>query len=232
VLPQLTKITGAALNLLYPQKCLGCGREGELICESCRAKLPRLSPPLCPRCGRPQPSGMLCPDCISRNTCIDGLRAPFKFEGLARECVHQLKYKNLRSVAQSLSSFMADYFRANPLPVNTLIAVPLHPKRLKERGYNQSDLLASHLANRLDLTVDRQSLVRRRYVLPQARTASAVERRRNVHQAFESRALPPDRAVLLIDDVATSGATLEACAAALKAAGARSVWGLVFAREI
>jgi predicted amidophosphoribosyltransferase len=127
---------------------------------------------------------------------------------------------------------MADCFAASPLPVNTLIAVPLHAKRLKERGYNQSHLLASHLAGRLDLPVDGQSLIRRRYVLPQARTTSVAERRGNVHQAFECRPLSPDRAVLLIDDVATSGATLDACAGALKAAGASSVWGLVFAREI
>ena len=232
MLPRLAKFTGAALNFLYPQRCLGCGREGELICGSCRSKLPRLSPPLCPRCGRPQSNGILCSDCVSRKTAIDGVRAPFRFEALARECVHQLKYKNLRSLAGPLSDLMAEYLRGAELPVNILVAVPLYPRRLKERGYNQSDLLTARLAALSGLPVDCSSLVRRKYVLPQARTTSALERRRNLEGAFECRPLPNGRRVLLIDDVATSGATLDACAEALKAAGALSVRALVFAREI
>ncbi len=232
MLPQLAKFTAAALNIVYPQRCLGCGREGELICASCQSKLPRLSAPLCPKCGRPQASGIVCSDCVSRQTSINGVRAPFRFEALARESVHQLKYKNLRSLAGLMADLMADYLLGAALPVNTLAGVPLHPKRLKERGYNQSALLAAGLAVRLGLPVDCSSLVRCKYILPQARTTSAAERRRNLRGAFGCRPLTPGRQILLIDDVATSGATLDACAEAAKAAGAESVWGLVFAREI
>jgi ComF family protein len=233
VLPQIAKLKGAALNLLFPQKCLGCAREGELLCSACQISLPRLNPPICPRCGRPQPSGIVCPECISRRTDIDGIRAPFRFEGLIREAVHQFKYKNLRSLDQIFSGFLFDYLELNPLPAAVLVPVPLHPRRLKERGYNQSSLLTNLLGKSLGLPVDEDCLVRRKFVLAQTRTHTAGERRQNVREAFACPAANlSGQDVLLIDDVSTSGATLDACAGALKSAGAKSVWGLVLAREI
>ncbi len=111
--------------------------------------------------------------------------------------------------------------------------VPLHRKRLRERGYNQSSLLARKLGKLTNLPVVDDYLIRQRYASPQARTATVDERHTNVADAFACRDQRlRDRQVLLIDDVATSGATLNACAAALKAAGAESVWALVLAREI
>jgi ComF family protein len=232
VLPHLVKIKGAALNLLFPHKCLGCGREGELVCTACRCSLPAMSYALCPRCGRPQLTGVLCPECIVRPWHIDGIRAPFKFEGLARECVHQLKYKNLRSLSAPLSRLLFEYFNTHPLPAEVIVPVPLHPRRLNERGYNQSALLARGLSKLLGLPLDEEHLARRKYLQPQAKTASAAQRRENVERAFVCHPFSRQPRVLLIDDVSTSGATLDACAHALKSAGASSVWGLVFAREI
>ena len=111
--------------------------------------------------------------------------------------------------------------------------VPLHHKRLRERGYNQAGLLAGELSEFIAMPVIENSLIRKRNTPPQARTANAEIRRDNVAGAFTC----PDRKlegkrVLLIDDVCTSGATLDSCAAALKAAGAVSVWGLTLAREV
>jgi ComF family protein len=233
VLPQLFKIKGAALEFFFPQKCLGCGEEGSLLCITCLKSLPRILPPICPECGKPQPGGILCSGCFSRSADIDGIRSPLKFSGLAREAIHQFKYKNLRSLSRSLSVLLKDYLQQDPLPAQVLVPVPLHPRRLRERGYNQSFLLAQELGKLLHLPVEPDCLVRTRYVLPQARTSSAEQRRRNVKQAFACRNFSlRSSQVLLIDDVATSGATLEACAAALKSAGAASVWGLVLAREI
>jgi ComF family protein len=232
VLPRLAKFKEAALNLLFPQKCLGCGREGGLICDSCQRSLSRLNPPICPKCGRPQLSGILCPTCVSWRANLEGIRSPFKFEGLIRESIHQLKYKNLRSLAQPLSVFLLDYLSAQPLPFDIIVPVPLHPRRLKERGYNQSLLLASAVAKSLGVRLEENSLIRHKYILPQAKTPSVAERRRNVSQAFSCRHPFEGKQVLLIDDVSTSGSTLDACAAALKSGGADSVWGLVLAREI
>ena len=233
VLPQLTKLKGIALDLLFPRWCVGCGREGDFICSECLKSLPRINPPLCPRCGQPQLNAVACAVCAGWQADIDGIRAPFKFDGAIRQAIHQLKYNNLRAIAALLGQWLAEHLKANPLPVDVLVPVPLHHKRLRERGYNQSRLLALELANITSLPLVDDCLVRERYTPPQARTAKVDERRRNVADAFSYRdRRPEDRAVLLIDDVATSGATLDACARALKEAGASSVWGLVIAKEI
>jgi len=126
-----------------------------------------------------------------------------------------------------------DYLVDNPLPGEVLVPVPLHPKRLRERGYNQSYLLAKELGKLTGLPVVADSLVRERHTSPQARTLTVGERRGNVADAFACRDRRLEgKPVILIDDVSTSGATLDACALALKEAGAASVWGLVLAREI
>ena len=233
MLPRVAKLKGIALDLLFPQHCVGCGKEGEFLCYSCRQSLPRITPPLCPRCGRPQPSGILCPGCVGWSAKIDGIRSPFRFDGAMREAVHQLKYRNLRALAVPLAKLLLDYLVTNPVPAEVLVPVPLHRKRLRERGYNQSSLLARQLGKLANLPVVDDCLIRQRHAPPQARTATVEERQSHVIDAF---ACPDhrlrDKQVLLIDDVSTSGATLDACAAALKTAGATSVWGLVMAREI
>jgi len=174
--------------------------------------------PFCPRCGRPQASGIVCPDCWQRLTKIDGVRSPFRFDGAVRKSIHQLKYRNLKAISPYLAELLADYLSENPLPGGALISVPLHPQRLRERGYNQSGLLAAELGKRIDLPV---------------RAVDVEERRRNVVDAFVCRdERVSGRQIVLVDDVCTSGATLESCAAALKDRGATSVWGLTLARDI
>ena len=233
VLPGLIELKGVALNLLFPRFCVGCGREGAFICNSCRSTLPRIELPICPQCGIPQLNGTLCYRCVNRPSSIDGIRSPFRFEGAIREAVHQLKYHNLRAIAGSMALLLHRYLQENLLPGDVLVPVPLHPKRQRERGYNQSSLLAMELSQLQELPVDEKSLVREKYTLPQARTTSLEERQRNIIGVFRCRGEGVKRKrVILVDDVSTSGATLNACAAVLKEAGASSVWGLVLAREI
>ncbi len=233
VLPQLTKLKGIALDLLFPRWCVGCGREGDFICPACLKSLVRITPPLCPRCGQPQLNANLCPSCVGWEADIDGIRAPFKFDGVVRQAILEFKYRNLRAIAALLGRWLADYLAASPLPGEVLMPVPLHRKRLRERGYNQSRLLALELAKLSGLPLIDDCLVRELYTTPQARTQNVDERRNNVAEAFACRDRRlEDKPILLIDDVATSGATLDACARALKAAGASSVWGLVLAKEI
>jgi ComF family protein len=190
-------------------------------------------PPLCPKCGRPQSSAILCSSCIGWQAEIDGIRSPFRFDGAIRKAIHQLKYGNLRALAELLAQWLNDYLVSNPMPGEVLVPVPLHHKRLRERGYNQSSLLAKELGKLTNLPVVDNCLIRQRYAPPQARTSTVDERRSNVANAFlcRDRRLK-NKQVLLIDDVSTSGSTLDACARALKEAGATTVWGLVLAREI
>lgn len=233
VLPQIAKLKGVVLDFLFPQWCIGCGKEGEFLCASCRQALPRIVSPLCPKCGRPQSNGVLCHGCVSGQTEIDGIRSPFRFETVIRQAVHQLKYRNLRALAQPLAELMRDYLVNNPIPGEVLVPVPLHRKRLRERGYNQSRLLARELGKLIELPVMDDCLIRHHSDSPQARAATVEERRRNVTGAFSCRDRRlRDKQVLLIDDVSTSGATFSACASVLKSAGVNSVWGLVLAREI
>ncbi len=233
MLPQLTKFKGMALDLLFPQWCVGCGKEGDFLCYSCRRSLPRITPPLCPRCGKPQPSGILCPGCVGWQAELDGIRSPFRFDGVIRQAIHQLKYRNLRAIAQPLAKLLQDFLSTNPMLGEVLMPVPLHQKRLRERGYNQSRLLAQELGKLINLPVVADCLIRQRHTPPQARTSTVDERRSNVANAFTCRNYRlQDKQVLLIDDVTTSGATLNACASALKSAGATSVWGLVLAAEV
>ncbi len=132
-----------------------------------------------------------------------------------------------------LASFLAIYIRSNRIDGEVLVPVPLHPKRLRERGYNQSSLLATGLGKLIEMPVIEDSLYRSKDSLPQARTTTVEARRRNVRKAFACHDEKlRGSSVILIDDVCTSGATLEACAEAIVAGGAISVWGLTLAREI
>ena len=229
---QLTKLGKLALDFFLPQSCIGCGREGKVLCTACAARLPRISPPFCRRCGLPV-SRDPCPDCARQELSFEGLRAPFRFERLVREAIHQFKYQNLRCLAAPLAGELAGYLRKNPLTVDIIMPVPLHPKRLRERGYNQSELIALELGHMLGLKVDCLSLKRVLDTKPQARMSKVAQRRHNMAGAFQCEpGGVGGQKVLLIDDVATSGATINNCAFSLKRTGAASVWGLTIAREV
>ena len=177
---------------------------------------------------------LLCPSCVNWEADIDAIRSPFRFEGVIRKAIHEFKYRNLRAIAGQLANLLGDYLIvADPIPCEVLVPVPLHGKRLKERGYNQSALLAKELSRLTGLPVNDSCLIRSRYNVPQAKTRNVEERRQNVIGIFTCKNKDlRDKKVLLIDDVTTSGATLNACASVLKTAGAMSVWGLTLAREI
>ena len=233
VLPPVIKLKRIALDLLFPRWCINCGREGEYICRDCSKLLSVLKPPICPKCGRPQDNKQICRDCINKRTDIDGIRSPFIFEGVIRQAVHKLKYDNIRALAEPLAVFLYNYLINNPITAEVLVPVPLHQKRLRERGYNQSGLLTKELSKLSGLPVMGNCLVRYRHTPPQARSASINERRENVTDAFMCiDNSMQDKRVLLIDDVATSGTTLNTCAGKIKSAGAISVWGLTVALEL
>ncbi|MBM3119032.1 MAG: ComF family protein [Chloroflexi bacterium] len=221
------------VDFFFPRRCVGCGKIGDFLCTSCCQKLSRLLPPFCQKCGKPESSGPLCATCWGWRSQITGIRSPFRFEGIIRQAIHELKYNNLKAISSCLAILIADYLRDNPIQGEVLVAVPLHPRRLRQRGYNQSGLLARELGRLISLPVVEDNLYRLKDSSPQARADAVEDRWKNVKGAFACRDKKlRKRHIVLIDDVCTSGATLEACATALKAAGALSVWGLTLAREI
>jgi ComF family protein len=221
----------AILDALFPPRCAGCGQIGTWFCADCRTAIEFIRPPLCPRCGLPATSGDLCSACRRDPPRLDGLRSVAFFQGPLREAIHALKYRTRRGLATVLGQLLADCARQESIAADIAVPVPLHPTRLHERGYNQSALLANELGRQLGIAVREDVLTRVRHTAPQM-TLNATQRQINVQGAFRCR--DPGVAghrVLLIDDVCTTGATLSACAAALREAGAASVWALTLARE-
>lgn len=149
-----------------------------------------------------------------------------------RHAIHQLKYHNLKAISTHLARLLAEHLLLNPLPGEVLLPVPLHPRRLRERGYNQSALLARELGKLINLPVITDCLTRVKEARPQVRTDTVGERRKNVAGAFSCDGKISGKQIILVDDVCTSGATLEACATAVKNSGAVSAWGLTLAMEI
>ena len=226
------RVGRAALDLVFPPRCAVCGRGGGFLCEPCTEALPRALPPRCPLCWQLLRPPAACQDCGGHRPAFAGVRAPFSFEGPARELVHALKYKHFRALAEPMALLMTRCLEEEPIPADTLVPVPLHPLRRRLRGYDQSALLARELGKLMGLPVVETALARRRATPPLARGLGAAERRDKVEGAFAVRGDGlSGRRVLLIDDVTTTGATLDACARALLDAEAASVWGLTFARE-
>jgi ComF family protein len=220
-------------GFFFPRTCIGCGKVGDFICTNCSKKMSRILPPICQRCGKPESSGANCSECWGIKSSLDSIRSVFIFDGIIRQAVHELKYRNVQTISGCLAGFMSSYFQEYGLRGDVLVPVPLHEKRLRERGYNQSHLLAEALSGLISLEVNPALLKRVRNTGPQARSASVQERKANMEDTFicESDGAA-DRNIVIIDDVCTSGATLESCATALKSAGAGHVLGFTLAREI
>jgi ComF family protein len=205
---------------------------GVLFCDACRALVEPVFPPVCRLCGVPWADG-LCPSCRQRSTALQGIAAAAYFSGPLREAIHSLKYRGNRSLAAPLSDYLLEAWRRTwpclGSPPDLIVPVPLHRRRLADRGYNQSALLARSLGRSLGVPLAESVLVRDLNTPPQAGLDRAA-RQRNVSGAFACQGDVAGRCVVLVDDVCTTGATLEACAAALKAANAATVWALTLGR--
>jgi competence protein ComFC len=218
------------IDLLFPPRCGGCQAAGSLWCDTCRAAVKPIVPPWCEKCGEPLVADRLCANCRAHSLVIEKIRSVALFDGVLREAIHRFKYERLAGLAEPFGDMLADYWFAEQLTADWLIPVPLHPSRERDRGYNQSELLARRLARRVGAPLSSRGLRRTRATAVQM-TLNAAQRRENVAGAFEC-VEPRVRGarVLLIDDVGTTGATLDACAQAVLKAGAASVMGLTLAR--
>ncbi|MBI5289007.1 MAG: ComF family protein [Chloroflexi bacterium] len=229
----LERASNVALDLLFPPQCAICRAGGSVLCELCIAMLPLAEMPRCDRCWDDLRSGSRCSHCLATPHAFESVRAPFSHGDAARDLVHLLKYEGLTSLARPMGSLMASLRATLPAayPIDIVVPVPLHRGRQRARGYNQAALLARQIANEAGLPFEARAARRVRATKPLAKSMDRRERASIVAGAF--RADPgrvEGRAVLLVDDVVTTGATLDACSRALLDAGALSVRAVTFTR--
>jgi competence protein ComFC len=222
-----------ALDWLYPPECGGCNRLGDRWCEECnRQTLRLLDTTSCPVCGYPQGQPGVCASCRNDPPPYVALRSAAAYSGPLRKAILRLKYGHDISLGESLSRLLIDSVRVLQWDVDMIIPVPLGLKRMHDRGYNQVDFTGRPCAYALGIPYQPKNLYRIRETRSQV-GLSAHERHSNVAGAFEANhERVKEKTVLLIDDVATTGATLKASANALLQAGASRVYALTLARAI
>lgn len=220
------------LNLLFPVSCVLCGsqvyeRRWGAACPACWSRLAPLESPYCPQCGEPAPAiEGLCGPCRRGEHAFDFARSALLFNDPLREIVHHLKYSDRVSLANPLGDILRVRLDSEPFEGEIIVPVPLHPSRERERGYNQAELIA----RRLGRPVARR-LVRRRKNTPSQTGLSRNERQRNLAGAFQVRpGVKLSGTVIVVDDVYTTGSTIDEIARTLKRAGAKRVEVLTAAR--
>lgn len=221
-----------AIDWVYPPVCGGCLQLGERWCETCQSQVARLVQDLCPVCGIPEPDGKLCAHCQLARPPYTAIRSCGKYSGSLREAIHLLKYKHDIGIAEALSRHLIELLNILKWPIDIITVVPLGPKRMLDRGYNQSSLLARPLSLATGIPYLPGALIRTRET-PSQVGLNADDRRENMKDAFIAKpVLVENKAVLIVDDVATTGSTITACSQALLAAGARCVFGMTLARAV
>lgn len=234
ILPQANLFRRVGRRLLasaLPGSCLLCGADSptSLICAACEADLPTLPSALCPLCNEQTTHGERCGACLKEAPHFERTSARFRYDFPVDRIIHALKYGHQLAVADWLAGQMLDALTTAELEL--IIPLPLHSARLRERGFNQSVEIAGRLGKRLKLPVDRSTVLRTRATPPQAELP-LKERHKNVRGAFECRGDFSGQRILLVDDVMTTGATLNECARVLKLHGASTVHVAVAARAL
>ncbi|MFH0906635.1 MAG: ComF family protein [bacterium] len=207
------------IDLLFPITCLGCNKQGQFICPVCFKKLPLNKNPL------------------SKSDKVSGLTGlittSYYNHPLIRHTVHRYKYDFVKGLAEPLGKLMTIQGRAlidKQSPI--LIPVPLHKKRLRWRGFNQAEELALIISKELNIPIMNDLIIRTKNTLPQVKIKTSSERQENIKNAFSlnSKQNFQNKTLILIDDISTTGATLEQCAQTLKQLNPKQIWGLIIAK--
>lgn len=236
------------LDILFPINCLYCQKPGEMVCQKCLSQIPIRINQNCPSCERVETiSGRICQKCLRKTTLKDSLgyvdyliATSFYNKNQLAKLIHLYKYRFLEGLSEPLGKKMAEALIKNdsPLP-DAIIPVPLHKRRLRTRGFNQAQLLADQIAKNLtpgmEIPVNSNLLLRKKYTPPQMKIKSYRERLENLKNSFaineNIRKTIRSKHLLLIDDVSTTGSTLFECAKILRKNGAHKVGAVVLARQ-
>jgi len=216
---------------IYPPRCAACSTPGVRLCSACMTGIKVIDQQrICPQCGIPQTTTELCQECEAVSPAFAAVRSWGFYEGALREAIHKLKYRSdlgvSEELAKPLSSLLIDFH----WQVDLVSPVPLSQKRMRARGYNQSAMIARWVSFTNGIPFNTRAIVRSKDTISQV-GLSGDERRRNVLGAFEANpVITAGKSILVIDDVATTGATMQACALALVKSGASHVYGLTLAR--
>jgi ComF family protein len=229
------------MDILYPRQCVGCGVSSpetfRYICWDCWSDAPLVEPPFCNLCGDPVAGAVehqfICYSCSAQKPAFVAARSATRYDGVVGESLRQLKYEKALWLAPDLAELLHRCFLAEypTQSFDCIVPVPLYHVRRRGRGYNQSAILAHELSRRINCPVQKRILRRIRPTTTQT-NLTAADRLSNVTNAFQYRKRErlAGRRVLLVDDVMTTGATVNACAKALKKGGAESVHVITVAR--
>ena len=224
----------AALDLVFPPRCILCDRFGpDCLCAACASKMPVALPePTCPRCGHPRES-LPCGECLSDPPSFVSAVAAGAYKGGLQDAIHWLKYRDKPQLAEPLGRMLAEFAQRERallggLAFDAIIPVPLHPARLRVRGYNHAERLARVVGREVGLPVRADLLRRVRKTHPQV-GLDGDARRKNLAGAFRASDDAAGLALLLLDDVSTTGATQREAAKTLKESGAEAVYCLTLA---
>jgi len=221
------------LNIIFPRKCVGCGQEGAWICEGCRAKIVMVKSPTCPICHKLTKNGHFCSR-HRRGKALTGIiSVAYLDQGPLKELIHYFKYRNIRELTDFLAELMMERLKLGfPYGDLLIVPVPLHPARQAMRGYNQAELLANKIGEYYDIESANDLVRRIKNNKPQVEL-KAKERWQNVQGVFnlcQGIERIKGKTVLLVDDITTTGATLNEIGRLLRKKGARQIWGLVMAK--
>lgn len=221
-------------DLLYPKKCVGCGMEGVWLCKNCQKEIIPIKTFTCSKCKKITKNGQVCSSC-RRSSDLTGIIIAAYFRGPLRELVHTFKYNGVKDLAEILVELLTDRLYGRlPKGRILLIPMPLHFRKKAERGFNQTEILAKLLSEKLHLEYSDNLLKRTRYTKPQIGLESR-DRLKNIAGAFEvsqnfDKEILKNRTILLLDDVTTTGATIEEAARTLRQNGAKIIWGITVAQ--
>ncbi|MDI6640954.1 MAG: ComF family protein [Elusimicrobiota bacterium] len=237
------------IDFIFPKTCIVCSsfisdKNKKILCENCISKIKFVQSPICVKCGVPMHSAVsqYCKNCISSPESIpyEFLRGICVYDTPVKDLIHQLKYSGKEYVAYFLADIICDYIQEhNELSaVDFVVPVPLHWWKKIKRGYNQSELIAKAVVKKMTRAtawkgrIQSGNLFRKKYTKPQV-NLTREDRLKNVCGAFEVKhpEVFENKSVLLIDDVCTTGSTIENCACVLRGAGAKKVYALTVARD-